>query len=505
MLKTIKTQVTMLMLVLLVWSCTEDKGNYTYHEINELNATGIEEKYTVNPGGNLKIEPVVSATLDVGTNTNRYSYQWLALNAATLNTSAKTLIGTTKNFDGVIKLPPATYKVYYFIKDNVTGITWQQKPFELNVETVLSEGWLVVGDVNGVARLDMVSISSISGKDPVVIKDVLSSVGSGLQLKGKAVNVNFFVSPLTTPVGMHGIYVTASESGTSRLDPATFGWTQTQNMAYEFNVGGIPSNFAADFMKCPVSSGGENIVFSNGNIYYYNRAQSKKYGLPVNYVNGDSKTFVAAPFIAENGGSVGRAVFFDQVARRFVQFDYANGYCNPILNNQYINWTNTNSDLVFMTTINLYGTTCDAVAILKDITTGKCNLLKFNVRSDKTLIQQVPVDMTNATDINMATKFAVSPNPQYLFYVVGSKLYEFDWGTKSTKLMKDYGSEEITFIDVNLEASGFSNRLIVGSYNGTAGKMEVFTIPAANADFDPTKTVTYEGLCKIVDVAYRKR
>lgn len=499
MLKTIKIQFAMLMLLLLGWSCTSDLGNYSYNDINEIKGTGLESNYTVYYKDNLKIAPNLTSTMDDGSNPTRYTYQWIAIDPNPASTAPKTVIGTAKDFDDQIKLVPGKYKIYYFVKDSVTGITWQQAPFELNVVSSIYEGWLVLGDVAGKARLDMISV--LPGvAAPVIINDVLEFAGSTLKLKGKAVDVHFFKNPVTTP--MDGIYVTASESGTSRLEENTFAWAPTQNIAYEFNVPGFDANFAVDFMKAPNGVVGENLVYSKGNIYYWHKTLQKRYGLPMNLVSGETKTFVAAPFIAENGGSVGRAIFYDQGARRFIQFTANTGICNTIPNSTLLNWSNTNSDLVFMTTIDLNG--YEALAILKNISTGKYNLLRINRNaSNQTLTQTFYKEMLNATDIDKATKFAVSSSPQYLFYAVGGKLYEYDWGTQTSKLMLDKGSEEITFIDYRVNKDSLLDRLIVGSYNGTAGKLELFTVPSANGNL--VLKNTYDGLCKIIDVTYRVR
>jgi hypothetical protein len=496
MFKNIKIQTAIIALLFLAYGCVSDEGNYNYEKINEFNVTGIQEEYTVYTGDYFKIAPELNPTLDDGKDPDRYEYKWVAVNPLKLVDEARTTIATTKNLDGILKLPPAKYSLYYFIKDKVTGINWQQPIITLNVVSSIYEGWLVVGDVDGKARLDMVSV--IPGiPQPRIINDVLDAAGSALKLKGKAVDVETFSGPLSGSI-IYGIYVTASESGTARLEPDSFEWNQTMNIAYETIGGNFPTNFAVDFMKCP--GGSENYLYKDGDIYYYNRAVQIRYGLPQNKVDLETKTFYAAPFIAETTGT-GTPVFFDAEKHRFLRYSSSKGNCSAMppvtASPTTLDWNNPNCELVFMTTSNF--NLNESFAVLKNISTGKFYLLRFNTSAVQTYYKE----MLNAPDLDKATKFAVSPDAGYLFYTVGNKVYEYDSGTQSAKLMLDKGNEEITYI-------GFSKRgkkeiiskLIVGSYS-TTGKLELYTVPPVNGNL--ILESSYSGLCKIVDVTYRVR
>ncbi|MFH6961938.1 PKD-like family lipoprotein [Flavobacterium plurextorum] len=495
MFKNIKIQTVIIALFFLAYGCVSDEGNYNYEKINELNVTGIEAEYTVYTGDQFNIIPDIKPTLDGSTDSDRYEYKWVALNPAKLAYEARTTIATTKNLEGILKLPPAKYSLYYFIKDKVTGINWQQPIITLNVVSSIYEGWLVVGDVDGKARLDMVSI--IPGiPQPRIINDVLDAAGSALKLKGKAVDVESFSGPLPGSI-IYGIYVTASESGTARLEPDSFEWNQTMNIAYETVGGSFPTNFAVDFMKCPIGS--ENFLYKDGDIYYYNRAQQIRYGLPQNKVDLETKTFRAAPFLAETGAT-GTAVFFDVDLHRFLRFSYSKGNCSAMppvtASPTVLDWNNTNCDLVYMTNSNF--NLNENFAVLKNLSTGKFYLLRFNTNAVQTYYKE----MLNAPDLNKATKFAVSPDAGYLFYTVGNKVYEYDSGTQSAKLMLDKGNEEITYLGFSKRGSKVISKLIVGSYS-TTGKLELYTVPPVNGNLILENS--YSGLCKIVDVTYRVR
>nr|WP_199003030.1 PKD-like family lipoprotein [Flavobacterium sp. ASV13] len=497
MLKNIKALIILLTLIFLSVSCADDLGNYNYKDINEIKVTGIQKEYTVYNGNHFKITPNLTPTLDDGNDPNRYTYEWAAVDPLIINApEAKFVIAKTKNLDIDLKLAPAKYTVYYFVKDNVTGVTWQQEPFTLTVVSSIYEGWLALGDVDGKARLDMVSILP-NVTEPRIITDVLDKTGSNLKLSGKAVNVYCIKNSLLTGL-MYGIYVTASESGTSRIDPDSFGWAPTQNIAYEMVGSNIPTNFGVDFMKSALQ--GENFIYSKGNIYYFLRTMQIAYSLPQNKVDTETKPFYAAPFIAENLGILGSPVFYDRDGRRFLRYSCMDGICSKmpeaIGTGTVLDWSNTNSDLVYMTTSPFND--FENFAVLKDITTGKYNLLRFNTGFVQTYYKEI----LNAPDFDKATHFAVSPDSGYLFYTVGGKLYEYDNGTQSAKLMLDKGTEEITYIGFHANAKTFANKLVLATY-GTTGTLQLYTVPPVNGAL--VLTNNYTGLCKIVDVAFRAR
>ncbi|RXM46905.1 PKD-like family lipoprotein [Flavobacterium sp. YO64] len=498
MFKNIKIQFFLSLLLVLNYGCSEDEGNYNYNAINEIAVTGVEKAYTAYSGEYFKITPNLNATIDDGNNPDRYTYEWVVVSPSKIlaDPTSVILLATTKDLDGILKLPSGKYDVYYFVKDKVTGVTWQQKPFELNVISSIYEGWLAIGNVDGKARLDMVSI--LPGiPEPRIITDVLDASGSALKLSGSAVEVSCFGA--ATASSAYGVYVTATESGTARLDPNSFGWTQSQNFAYETLGGAFPTDFGVDFMQTP-GSGSENFVYSKGNIYYYYRPFNIKYGLPQNILESETKPFYAAPFIATNSGASGMPVFFNNDTRSFVRFSYSKGNCSPMPpvaeSTTTLDWNNTNSDLIYMTTSGFNG--FESFAVLKNRSTGKYNLLRFS----RTLVQSYYKEILNAPEFDKATKFAVSPDSGYLFYAVGGKVYEYDNGTQSAKLMINKGSEEITYIGFHAYARNADKKLVVGSY-GTTGKLELYTVPPVNGDL--VLTDTYSGLCKIVDVAYRGR
>ncbi|MGY0035191.1 hypothetical protein [Pedobacter sp. NJ-S-72] len=150
----------------------------------------------------------------------------------------------------------------------------------------------------------------------------------------------------------------------------------------------------------------------------------------------------------------------------------------------------------------------EVFAILKDPNSSKKYLARFN---SKTNSQSYYAEITG-TDFAQAEQYAVSPDMGYLFYTVGSKVYEYDMSLKTTSLMLDKGSSKISLLKFQVYKSyrkyKDGNKLIVCSYDpagteGANGKMEQFIVPPLNGGLQLFQS--YTGMGKIQSINYRER
>src|SRR5215203_6859526 len=235
----------LLFLTIALASCYKDLGNYDYTPINEVHFEGIQEAYTATLGEPISITPVLKFSQDTGADTSAYTYEWIGLRLDNvLPGEQKKEIARTRNLDMVMTLPPAPYRVWYRVTDKKTGVQWQTE-FNLTVVTSIFEGWLVLNDVGGKARLDMVSF--INGQPKTVI-DVLGTVGSKLPPQGAPKYVYTYNFQPNT----YGIYL-STETGTSRIHPETFDWDPTYDIKYEM-LGNVPENFSTNAIVSPTGN-----------------------------------------------------------------------------------------------------------------------------------------------------------------------------------------------------------------------------------------------------------
>lgn len=495
-----------LIMLLLGGACKKDLGNYNYNELNDVNFGGISKSYTVLLGEKLQITPEFKFSKENNNDESAFSYQWYAFDVNAnllLPADQRKNIATTRNLDAAIQIPPGNYLLYYSVTDKKTGVMYTTK-IPLKVETTIYEGWMVLNDVNGTARLDMVSkIKNVY--TPIV--DVLAQTGSELVLKGKPLNVTCYAFSMSA----YGISVSTDQSS-NRIDPETFRWKNTYNLSYEM-VASVPAGFHADFLAPVKEDKGICYMYAGGNVYFNYAMFGVNYGVPINLVTGEKVAFKAAPFVASTmdyATFMPIAVLFDTEKKRFLRHGNNDRSMGTIPTPQVplFNTSNMGMDLLHMEYTPYNGG--EIFAVMKN-SEGKSFLVRFSPFNGA---HNYFAEITG-TDITLAEKFALSPVFGYLFYSVGGKVYEYDTSLKTTKLMIDKAAERISlmrFPDFARSSNTYykdkANQLMVCSYLPTGpadknGKMEFYDVPALNANL--TLVEGYSGFGKIVSVNYRQR
>ena len=119
----------MLFITVVLSACFDDKGNYDYHEINELHITGLPEELQVKYRNvdTLRATPVIEATADDGSMPDRYSFKWEAVSELKAGETQTTsyLIGEEENLSYFVELPDGEYNVNCLVKDTITRVTWK--------------------------------------------------------------------------------------------------------------------------------------------------------------------------------------------------------------------------------------------------------------------------------------------------------------------------------------------------------------------------------------------
>ncbi|WP_207535996.1 PKD-like family lipoprotein [Desertivirga arenae] len=493
------------LIMLLAFSCKKDLGNYEYINLNEPTAfVGLNDT-TAFFGKRFVMKPEVLFSKDIlKSDTSRYSYEWSYAGPNGLGGSALYRISNARYLDINMSLAAGTYPFYYAVTDNESGVKYR-KEFIITVVNQINEGWLLLSEVNGTARLDMLSKSTTGTFD--VINDLLGTTVSGLTLQGKPKFLYTYNTGANTGVGInlsYGIYV-GTDASTNRLDPETFKWLPGYNVKFEI-LDDLPANFTADLVRQSGST--RSYLVGNHNAYIYERVTNVKYSVPINIIAGQLSGFRIAPFVANNyTSSTAAAILYDIDNKRFVKHTGTNSTSSiiPDPSGKLFSYT-TGLDLLYMTWVPFNGG--EVFSILKDPVNAKRYLARFNPISNA---QSYYAEIL-ATDFANAEQYAVSPTLGYVFYSVGAKVYEYDMSTKVTKLMLDKGTEKVSLIKFNefLNSTKYTDgtKLIVCSYDplkpeGTNGKMELYTVPTIQGDL--VLTNSYSGFGKVQSINYRER
>lgn len=480
-------------------SCYKDKGNYDYQDVNELSFLNIDtaKGYTVFLGDVLTVTPQLKGTQDPTGSGKSYTYEW------SLDLPEKdSVLSREKNLHVKLVVPPGKYTLQFKATDPETGIRFHIRT-QLLVTTKIFEGYLVMNEVNGKTRLDMLSYYRSDDRFEL-LTDVLSQMGSTAPVQGKPKQVFcietevFNITPQT-----YRIYL-VTETGTYKIDPETFGYNPLYDFRYEM-VGNLPGNFKPAnlngslqylFMPATYMTEANNIYTRTyqGVVFPY---------VPVNTYAGEPKPFKAFPQVAayDDGFTI-----FNIDKRMFTFGTLGNVNVTDIAPG---NGFPEGKDMVYMED-NAY--TGLGYAVMKDPGVANYYLLRFYPGySFSDYFEPI-----NAVDFDKATHFAASPELGYFFYSVGGKLYEYDPFLQQSFLMLDKGNQEITYIAFQKffnpnfydKYTEFGNLLTVGSLNpsgseGSNGTLEQYVVPPVNGALQRTNSWT--GFGKITSVAYRER
>jgi hypothetical protein len=497
-------KISILAMLFLQWlcfiSCSKDKGNYAYHAINEVTFSGFDTTsgYKASFGDTLSISPVLNNSLDAGA-AHKYSYEW----SVNQGFNGDRIISTEKDLNIRVDLLPGSYPLQFRVTDLTTGVLFHIRS-TLLVRTDVYEGYLVLNDVGGNSRLDMLSYDKVANVF-TQYTDVLKKQGSSLPAQGQPYKVlcsRAIQSAFNYSDSTYGIFLLTA-SGTNRIHPETFDWKSTYNIRFEV-TGSIDQDFKADNMQVdPQFFYLTYYMVSSNNVYIKSGGGPHLYNLPINKYVG-RPLFKASPYVVADG--TGKAVLFNMDSLSFVTTSSltATTVTNPPLPDAGEFAFPKGEELVWMDR----STAGYGFAVTKTPNTTNYTLTKFLPGSMPSYSKPL-----TGTDIANATHFVVSSNPEYLFYSVGSKVYEYDLSLQTSKMMLDKGAAQISYLSFEqfTHTSAYPNTygvwaryLSVGSYDsGGNGTLEQYAVVDANEPLVFKRSWT--GFGKITSIAYRER
>lgn len=482
--------------------CFKDEGNYNYSEVNRvsIDSFGVKSGFYQD---SFFLTPRITATLDSSmlNDTSRYAFLWTAAIKSRDPVKDIPLVTLSTNKDLRIKLNirPSAYVLYFRVTDRVTGNVYYQLT-DLTVTTSTYEGWMVLCDVNNIARVDMISFLQAPSTDTMLLKDVLN---------GSAIPVLHGPRNIAYTTGNQGtfIYITAADGG-HKVDGDFFFWQNSYNLKYDclFDYG---ASFSPDYVR-NAGSGSTYFLYYGHDYYYQYTVTSLGYGIPVNKVAGETDFFDASPYVGKAPGRSDPGLLFDRTQKRIVRLNDNATSCVEIPDQGVFSYK-TNMDLLYMVTNQVSQYT---YAVLKNPATNKVFVYSFQITSSGAT-QNFAKEIIG-TDIANAEFFAVSPEFGYMFYNAGSKVYEVDFDNPTTsKLVLDLGSKKITQLKfhqfMGYSAAKNANKvksLMVGSYDPAlpaagCGTLAQYSIPGLFGD--PVLLKSWSGFGKIVSLTYRER
>jgi len=514
--KNIYTSFVAIAALLLLQACYKDLGNYNYNPIDEVTITNISDKYEIKDGF-ITIQPVLTSTFLEGVVTpeheDNYTYKWFVQRGSQVDTIAHSRSLNEHALGLAIGLYDACYRV-----TNKSTSVYFDKTFQISITTENTRGFLVLNEIAGEARVDMISYFDNLYH---VIPEIFGDIGMPAIVNPfKIVYVQAEHTALTnyglgTP-GRKATYLLGS-SLTERVGYVDGGFIYTPqcNIQYQFIPGLCPPGFVAENLQSYNNS--YYLLLGQGNLYQCNPTSSMWFGSPVNTLDNTNFFTPSSKYALSlsNGWLV-----FDEDTKSMYRLMTNASRCNLITGSSASSYVNMEKDIVWMGANVLFGTeqrNSYYYAILKDASNDYWLLRTYANTFEIEYLQQM-----DATDIANATNFAVGGLYSLdVYYTVGGKVYRYNIPLNTSYLALDKSPATITYMDIGnfsmpptpavpsentYDAYKF---MVVASFDGTTGTVGCYNIFGDLTTWTlyqhpvTGETFQWSGFGKIVSLAYK--
>ncbi|MDU1890877.1 MAG: PKD-like family lipoprotein [Dysgonomonas sp.] len=524
-------------------SCNDDKGNYSYEDLNEVSIEGINSTYTVEVGDQLKITP--DLTFSISDKNGSFSYEWYVL---TEDGSKKkqTMVSSERNLslpvEGLIG-KPGSYDMVYNITDNDTGVKYI-KELKITVQSYrFAVGYMLLTEKpENKYDIDMLAVFN---NQIFLQSDILSSTGSELPIEGNPLGVatfldNYAPSPYETTARLRFSAYILSDKRTDRVKAEDFSYKEKYNLKETCIASRelFPNGVIAEKL---ISTGNNRAyMYANQNWYCYSsQGVIYLFDTPINsFSYGSSEFFKTSPYIfatPSNG-----AILYDLDKERFILQKYPilqneaanpnNVLCSHILTDNptdKFQFNNPDYELIYMGN----KTALAGFAIVNNKTTNKAELLEFAltglnstvIKSSRTIFGD---EATQA--LKEAKHFAYQSNAArpYLYFATEDKVYRtlttsmVTTDVTSSVLTPGYKISKMKYMVYATATSKRGTILGLATYNpngkvGENGKIQFLDTENNSGNLLPAKQpekeiagvkqvdMIYTGMGKIIDFDYK--
>ena len=306
-------------------ACHDDKGNYDYRPINEIEISGIKEEYEMKLGERITIIPEIKQTIPVSE--EGLGYLWLKVGFETAMDWSFDTVYREKAMDNIIPaLNAGAHNMVFQVKDNNTGVTYFSETFKITIQKDIGTGWLMLFENDGKADLRFLNYYNKLLSMREVDLSVLPELGKPKDI----VTYNDWNSPAPAERGYSVTIV--SETGFYRLKRDDFSYKDTYG--WKYHVNGDLTGFHPESVIAPTDKSRWNAMMTDqtGNYMYFERgtiySQGWTVGLYCNKYQGEDTTLDKLFKPAEKYGyAAGIAVFFDPQTKSFVYKRSLSNYC----------------------------------------------------------------------------------------------------------------------------------------------------------------------------------
>lgn len=524
-----KFKYIVLLSVFLFVSCYEDKGNYTYSEIEKIEITLPDNIMAMSHAEYVTFSPKVisSITGEVKADDSNYEFNckmayshknpetgwnemWLDVN-----------VEKKKDINFFADFPANTYPIWYSVTNKETGVMASIKGY-VKILSSTYEGWMVLSNVgeDNEVRVDM--ISKDSKGEIIIATNILGEKAPTLK-DGTALVMN-----PSKYGGAESIYL-MTYSGAYTLNADDLQTSEDKNIKLSDFI--LPTTPGAPLTMLPIHAGGTSGPISRvcvtdvGDAYAITSSYS---GASFEFLMntdkvGEDRTYQVSPMIGTSMARPGNsscALLYDVTNKRFLGWNY-NAMDNHLLFS--LSDPDTGKKFSFttgMTLIDMESTRYSdglIYSVLQD-DENKRHVYGINLSGSK-FAQESKYENITAEHFNDATDYAFHSQYPFMFYSYGNKVYSYNLGTNSINeiLTLDTGEtvtklkfnlfQNMVLKDLNDQSDEFMAKqyqLIVGSTTGdeNGGVVRIYNIDTTGK---MKLMEEYKGFGKVIDVTYRER
>lgn len=214
----LKISIAMLSLFATILSgCYEDKGNYDYSPVNELEITLPDVVEAMAHSENIKFSPSIVSKIsgeEISADDPNYEFLCRIFYSKIVDGISQPWYDINpekkKDIDFYVDAPAGSYELWYTVKDKTTGVEYHAKS-RITLISELYEGWMVLANngAENIMRLDMIYTDS-KGRE-LVAKGI-----TGDKVTGLTEGFQVFLSPSKTTLFSDCVYL-LSRSGAYKL------------------------------------------------------------------------------------------------------------------------------------------------------------------------------------------------------------------------------------------------------------------------------------------------
>lgn len=509
-------------LTMILAACYDDEGNYDYKELNDVTIEGITDKdwYTkFTYVDTLRINPEL--TLALGGTEEHLKFEWrlVPLHASYNRDSIPSevqmqgyIIGNEKNLEYPLKEPAGDYLGFLWVTDTVTNVSYK-KDFFVRLRTAVTDGWMLLCEENGKARLDMVS--HLSASEDMVSRDIWSDCDFAFG-KPYKLTYNFTKQKSSRLLWCEG--------GTFDLDKEKLQPSEESNLIYQFGDDVEEVKVAGGGLSWCTTPSREMLVTEEGDFYFRSSidiALGAMFDFKKNRLKDKKEYFKVSPFIGYKSfwawPTTTAAILYDETNRRFVMLESDEEYLTEVsfMGGSVDYSAKTGRDMVYMEG-NKEGY---VFAVLQEPGQEEYYVYGMVLNAD-CKVERSHYMRLNPANSDKITKFAFHPYYRLLFYATEQgDIYQFNMNTPevAAKKILSFPNEHISVLKFNqlvpyIAYSDWEKErekwLVIGSYDKTkeesvSGVLRMYEFSEVTSA--PKQKMEFIDLGKIVDATYRFR